>query len=373
MQRTNRRTALGFLVMSLALAGLLAAGCGSGLKAPTIAIDLTAAGYDTPDGMVNDPSDGSVIISMLNLQNAAKKAQLLRITCADGTYSLSKIVDLPDCPATGKGAAPLGVSIAADGNLYVADNQTFVESEKKNVSRLLRVVMKGGKAVKVESVVTGFQMANAVSCKGDYVYVTETMMNAGSWPLISGVYRFKMADLKGEPIVLKTDMTDKHIILKFHTVSMGWPIGANGMGFSPCGGILYVCNFGDAELLAFKIHPETGMELSRRVVAKLNGLQSTDGMKVCPKTGEIYIADFVGNAISKVCPKTGKVTTLAKNAIGTGEGGALDKPSEVCLFGDKILVSNIDLPFDGNQSDAPQTISVIDNSRSVLDRLMFWK
>ncbi len=372
MRRTNRRTSLGFLVASLAIAGLLA-GCGSGLRTPTIAINLTEAGYDTPDGMVNDPSDGSVIISMLNLQNDAKKAQLLRITCADGKYSLTPIVELPDCPATGKGAAPLGVAIADDGNLYVADNQTFV-SQEKNVSRLLRVVMKDGKAVRVEPVVTGFQMSNAVSCKGEYVYVTETMMNAGSWPLISGVYRFKISDLKADaPIALKTDMTDEHIILKFHTVSMGWPVGANGMAFSPCGCILYVCNFGDAEILAFRIHPETGMELSRRVVAKLDGMQSTDGMKICPMSGAILVADFVGNAIHKVCPASGKVTTLAQNPIGTGEGGALDKPSEVCVFGDKLLIANIDLLFDGNKPDAPQTISVIQLGGGFLDTLMFWK
>jgi len=371
MQRTNRCTSLGFLVTSLVLAGVFAGGCGSGLKTPTMAIDLTELGYSTPDGMANDPSDGSMILSMLNLEND-KKAKLLRITCVDGKFTLSEITDLPDCPATGKGAAPLGVAVAENGDLYVADNQTFV-SEDPNVSRLLRVVMKDGKAVKVEPVVTGFQMSNAVSCRDGYVYVTETMMNPGSWPLISGVYRFKISDLKADaPIALKTDMTDEHIILKFQTLAMGWQVGANGMGFAKCG-CLYVCNFGDAELLKFKLHPETGMELSRKVVAKLDGLQSCDGMKVCEKTGEVYIADFVGNAIHKVCPKSGKVTTLARNGLGTGQGGALDKPSEVGIFGDKLLISNIDLLFDGNEPDAPQTISVIDLDDSLLDKLKFWK
>ena len=358
MRRTNRRTSMGLLATSLVLAGIVAAGCG-GLRTPSMAIDLTAAGYDTPDGMVNDPSDGSVILSMLNLNNENMPAKLLRIKYADGKYTLSEITDLPDCPETGKGAAPLGVAIGGDGNIYVADNQTFVEEEKKNVSRLLRVVMKNGKAVKVEPVVTGFFMANAVSCRKGYVYVTETMIDPGTWPLTSGVFRFKISEFQGTPIKIKTDGTDEHIIAKLTTFSKEWPVGANGMGFDKSGN-LYVCNFGDAELLKFELDPETGHAVSRTVVARLDGLQSTDGMKVCPKTGDIYIADFLANAVHRVDPKSGKVTTLARNEITDGRGGALDKPSEVCLFGNKLLVSNIDLNLHGNTSDAPQTISVID-------------
>lgn len=372
MQRTNRRTSLGFLVTGLALAGVLAGGCG-GLKTPTVAIDLTAAGYDTPDGMVNDPSDGSVILSMLNLQNKSKPAQLLRIKCVDGKFTVSEITNLPACPASGKEAAPLGVAIGTDGNLYVADNQTFEEQEKNNISRLLRVVMKDGAAVKVEVVATGFQMSNAVSSRGDYIYVTETMIDKGTWPLTSGVFRFAISELKADaPIAIKTDGTDEHIIAKLTTFNPVWAVGANGMGFGPCG-CLYVCNFGDAELLRFNLDPKTGKAIRRTVVAQLDGIQSTDGMKVCEKTGNVYIADFLGNAVHKVCPKTGKVTTLARNEIGDGAGGALDKPSEVCLFGNKLLVSNIDLNLHGNTSDAPQTISVIDLGGGILDKLMFWK
>ena len=368
MQRTNRCTSLGFLATGLVLAGILAGGCG-GMKTPTIAIDLTAAGYDTPDGMVND-KDGSVIISMLNLNQKDKPAKLLRITCKDGTFSLTEIVDLPDCPETGKGAAPLGVAVADDGDLYVADNQTFV-SKKTNVSRLLRVVMKDGKAVKVEPVVIGFQMSNAVSCHKGYVYVTETMIDAGSWPLTSGVFRFKIAEFQGEPIKIKTDGTDEHIIQKFMTQSNAWAIGANGMGFDKEDN-MFVCNFGDAQLLKFTFD-ETGKVASGKVFAQGDGMLSTDGMKVCQKTGDIFIADFLANAVHRVCAKTGKVTTLAQNGQTDGKGGALDKPSEVCLFGDKILVSNIDLPFDNNTSDELQTISVIDMKGGFLDKLMFWK
>lgn len=372
MQRTNRHTSLGFAAMSLVIAGMIAAGCGSSLKTPTIAINLTELGYDTPDGMVND-KDGSVILSILNKNQEDKPAKLLRITCTDGKFVVSEICDLPANPATKTPAAPLGVAVADDGNLYVADNQTFVTKEP-NVSRLLRVVMKkDGTADRVEEVVTGFQMANAVSCRGDFVYVTETMIDAGTWPLSSGVYRFKISELKGGPIKIKTDGTDEHLIAKFTTLNKSWPIGANGMGFAKCG-CLYVCNFGDAEVLKFKLDPKTGLAISRKVLAQGDGMLCTDGMKVHPETGDIYVADFLGNAVHKICAKTGKVTTLAKNDLTDGKGGLLDRPSEVCIIGDKLLISNIDLELgeevDPNKTDAPQTISVIDLDSGILDTLL---
>ncbi len=84
-------------------------------------------------------------------------------------------------------------------------------------------------------------------------------------------------------------------------------------------------------------------------------------MKFDPKTDAIYVADFVSNAIHKVDTITGKVTTIAKNENNSGgAGGLLDKPSEVCLRGNKLYVSNIDLSFGGNEYDQPHTISVIE-------------
>jgi sugar lactone lactonase YvrE len=90
-------------------------------------------------------------------------------------------------------------------------------------------------------------------------------------------------------------------------------------------------------------------------------MESTDGIKIYPKTGEIYVADFDGNAVHKICPETGKVTTIAKNANNSGGiGGLLDRPSEVCIRGNRLYISNIDLPGDGNVYDKPHTISVIE-------------
>ena len=90
-------------------------------------------------------------------------------------------------------------------------------------------------------------------------------------------------------------------------------------------------------------------------------MKSTDGLKIDPETGDIYIADFVGNAVHRVSPTTGKVTTVWQNEDNSGGvGGLLDRPSEVCLRGNKIYVANIDLALTGNEYDAPHTISAIE-------------
>ena len=125
----------------------------------------------------------------------------------------------------------------------------------------------------------------------------------------------------------------------------------------PADGSMFVCNFGDAQLEKFTFDPD-GKVASHVVVAKGQGMKSCDGMKVHPKTGDVYIADFLANAVHKVDPKTGKVTTLAQNGDTDGAGGTLDQPSEPCIRGKKLYVANIDLALAGNTYDAPHTISV---------------
>jgi len=103
-----------------------------------------------------------------------------------------------------------------------------------------------------------------------------------------------------------------------------------------------------------------GKVKSNEVFVQGQGMLCTDGLKICPKTDDIFIADFLGNAVHRVSAKTGKVTTLAKNDDTDGAGGLLDKPSEVCLRGGKLYIANIDLPLAGNKHDKPHTISVFE-------------
>jgi sugar lactone lactonase YvrE len=346
----------------VALVGVMMAGCDA-QRTATIGVNLPDH-LNTPDGLTTD-KDGSLILSIGNFNNETLgysddkyPSKMVRITKAG---KIVELITLPKHPETGKPSGPLGVDIGPDGHLYIADNQAFTTNDYK--SRLLRVIMKDGKAVKVEVLVTGFIMSNAVACQGDSVYVTETRLDPAkdAYPLPSGVYRFKLSELDpAKPIKLGPMGTDPHLVTKIFTYNKAWAVGANGMGFSPDGKTMYVCNFGEKSIVKFAM--EEGNPVGAPVVvAQGQGIESTDGMKV-DTDGMIYVADFVGNAVHKVNPATGKVTTLAAfpKKDNTGANGEFDKCSEVGIMGDKIYVSNIDLPFDGNKTDKPYTVSVID-------------
>ena len=58
-------------------------------------------------------------------------------------------------------------------------------------------------------------------------------------------------------------------------------------------------------------------------------------------------------------PEIGSVKTIARNPNSTGANGKLDKPSEPCVRGTTIYASNIDLPYDGNEPDKPDSLTVI--------------
>lgn len=342
------RKAIG--VVGVMLAVLLINGCATS-GGPKIGVQLPEK-YNTPDGMVL-ASDGAIYLNIPNFNDDSYPAKVLKISPKD---EISEVVTLPKHPETGKVGA-LGIDIGPDGHLYIADNQSMCGFNEYQ-SRLLRVIMNDGEAVKTEVLVTGFLQSNAVSCHGDSVYVTETSLDLDADPMPSGVYRFKYTEFKGRPVHLQPGGIDKHLVVKFLTYNKDWRVGANGMGFD-ADGRMYVCNFGEASLLRFTLDADGNVVL-REEVAKGDGMQSTDGLKICPKTGDIYIADFLGNAVHKVCPETGKVTTIWQNENNSGGvDGLLDKPSEVCLRGKKIYVANIDLSLDDNEYDAPHTVSVL--------------
>ena len=346
MRRTNR-----WVLASVAavIGAAILAGCA---PRPDISVIVLPEKYNTPDGMTVD-GEGNIILSVPNYNDRSHPPKLVKISPND---EITEIVTLPKNPGTGKDSISLGVAVGSDGNLYVADNQAFDTDEFK--SRLLRVVMKDGKAVKVEAVVTGMIMANGVAACGDRIYVCESKIDPKASPAPSGVYGFKISELKGDkPVKLLPGGKDPHLAIKFFTKSKVWPIGANGLGFDKEGNML-VCNFGDAQLIRAKMGAD-GKAASQEVLAEKSGMLCTDGLSIDRRTGEIYIADFLGNAVHRVHPKTGKVTTIAKNGNTDGSGGALDRPSEPCVRGNKVYVANIDLPLAGNKYDKPHTLTVI--------------
>ena len=338
----------------IALVAVITASCASiGGSSGVSMIELPVEN-NTPDGMCLDAS-GDIILSCPNFNDPTYPARILRIDEEDRVH---EVCELPVHTETGR-IGPLGVAVGEDGHIYVADNQSDFNESDFPASRLLRVRMKDGRAEGCEVLVTGFVQSNAVSCHGGYVYVTETKMQPDRTPLLSGVYRFTLEELNdGVPIALLPAGNDPHVITKVDTHSSDWRVGANGMGLDAEGN-LYYCNFGDAAILRVTFD-EDGAVASHELFAKGEGMQSTDGIKFHPVTGDIFVADFVGNAVHRVDGRTGEVTTLLRNGNTDGRKGELDRPSEVCLRGNRLYVANIDLPFGGNEYDAPHGITIIE-------------
>jgi len=338
---------------------LLAAGCATKVTVTKtyqpVAIKLPDK-YNSPDGMALG-KDGCIYVAMNNAGEDYKfkyPAKIVRIT---GKDKIEEVSDLPKHPETGV-ASPLGICFGSDGNLYVADNQMFA-TVKRGMSRLLRVNMAGSKATGVDVVATGLNVANGVTARGDAIYLSETTLDTER-PMSSGVYRFTLAELKaGQPVHL-TGIGDPHLIFTLKTRNKDFPVGANGVAFDPRGN-LYICNFGDVEIWKL-ILDANGKVTSSGVFAQGGGLESVDGLQ-CDSQGNLWVADFIGNAIACIPTRTGKINIITKNTVSDGAYGELDAPSECIRRGDKVYVSNIDLTYGPNKADNVHTISVIDLSK----------
>ncbi|MBT3200943.1 MAG: hypothetical protein HN350_13640 [Phycisphaerales bacterium] len=353
MKQSNGRSYVLLTLMVAVLGAAMLGGCDVTIGDPKIAVNLPAKN-NSPDGMVLG-KNGNMYLSTFNFADKTVPGTIMYIDKNDKLNTLVELIDHPDTERT----CPLGIDFGADGNLYVADAQAIVGAEGA-ISRLLKVTIKDGKAVSVETVVDGFNFSNAVACNGNAVYVTETSLGIKDDTGVhhSGVYRFELSELDGDkPIMLKADAKDSHLIARLETRNPVWAVGANGMDFDPAGN-MYVCNFGEASIEKFKMNKAGTKPLSREVLVKGKGMLCTDGMDYAAD-GMIYVADFLGNAVHQICPKTGAVNTLAKNPVSDGTGGRLDKPSEARLRGKRVYVANIDIPYDNNVIDAPHTISVI--------------
>lgn len=318
---------------------------GEELLAPSSTIILPDE-YNSPDGMTVG-KDGYIYLSMNNVGDQSYPAKILRISEDD---EVSLFCDLPAHPVTGK-ASPLGIVFGSDGNLYVADNQTFV-SDQPALSRLLRINIVNGEATGTDVVVTGLTMANGVSAYEDYIVVNDTSIVA-DYPLTSGTYRFTIDQLKGAPVVVK-GIDDPNLIVQLTTKNKDHQVGANGVAYDVDGN-MFVCNFGDAEIwkATFK---DNGDVDTFEVLCTGQGMESVDGLQI-DEEGALWTADFLGNAIVSICPDCGEVKIVAKNEPGDG-ANEMDAPSECIRRGNKVYVSNIDLTYGPNETDGIHSITV---------------
>lgn len=328
-----------------------AAVASSSLKKAELLVKFSE-GCNTPDAMALLP-DGNVILSMPNFNEIEDGAFMMRITPDNRA---EKFLELPNHPETKKPVGPLGVCLAPSGDLFLADYQMTGERQ----SRVLRIVMKEGKPAEVKPVIIGFHVSNAVICRDGFLYVSETQIDTKAKPATSGVFRFKLDELEGEPIALAEDETkDPHFLDTILVHNEELPLGADGLCFDKEGN-LYIGNFSDGTVHRFEFD-EAGKVKSNTIFAKAEFMKSADGLFMDTAGGVIYVADSRANAVQMVHPD-GTVTTLAQNGDTDGLDGGMDQPCEVLLRGREVIVSNMDWPVPGciNQTyNEPCTLSVI--------------
>ncbi|MHB0960680.1 MAG: SMP-30/gluconolactonase/LRE family protein [Pirellulaceae bacterium] len=309
--------------------------------------------YNTPDGMALLPN-GDFILSVPNFNDLSPGAYMLRISARN---EVSEFLKLPDHPETGKPVGALGVCVAPSGDLFLADYQSTGDRQ----SRVLKIVMKDDKPVDLVPVVTGFHVSNAVICRNGYLYVSETQIDTKSQPATSGVFRFKLEELTGDPVVTLADdeTKDPHFLGLIEVHDAELPLGADGLCFDKQGN-LYIGNFADGTVHQFKFN-NAGKVVSNKVFARADFMKSADGLTFDSKNDIIYVADSRMNAVQMVFPN-GTVKTLASNGDTDGLDGGMDQPCETLLRGRELIVSNMDWPVPGTinkEYNLPSTLSVI--------------
>ncbi|MBN1419412.1 MAG: hypothetical protein JXP34_11590 [Planctomycetes bacterium] len=332
MHRTAIASVLGIsLVISLAI--LLAPGCVPGDKpipTPQLLVILPDS-CNTPDGMCL-LAGGDIILSVPNVNDQTQEAVLMRITPDNKAELFYK---MPPGPETKK-AFPMGICVAANGDLYVADNQWFAGPEYE--SRVLRIPMKDGKPGEAVVVVNGLVIANAVAVHDGFVYVTDSILMPDSKPLTSGVLRFKLGE---EGVSLsKPLIEDPHLVGTITTQNEKVGIGADGMTFDDAGN-MYIGNFGDGLVHKFTFGADG--KATGTVFARSEGMKSADGLFYHKGTKQILVADYMANAIHAVA-LDGTLRTLASSPAEAPKG-AIDAPCETLVRGDEVIVSNMDMPF----------------------------
>jgi len=353
------RTTARLVVVGVAAVSMAGIGCAPGQSRRPELFQSLPRHINMPDGLTRD-AWGNIIVASPNFVDQRYPGVLAKIT-PENTVRLW--FTMPVHPETTR-AGPMGLEFGPDGNLYVADNQYFWNTD--HASRLIRVIMEDDKPVDAEVVVEGFKLANAVRWKGDHVYVSDTFFDLPDAPGTSGVYRFHIDELAGDPVHLKPKgQKDPHLIATFVTEPNARKdlAGADGLVFDAEGN-LYCSLFGNGEV--YKItFDEAGNVASTKRFVRDPRCPCGDGMCYDAKADVIYIADSQNNAIH-VIHMDGRLETLWENDDSDGATGLLDQPCEAIVRGDALIISNFDGDFPGlknKAADEHRTMSLIHLSR----------
>jgi len=317
---------------------------------------------NVPDGMTQDKA-GNFYVSAPNLVNQAYPGAIMKLDKKNKKWSVF-VVALTH-PETKLGA-PMGMEFGEDGNLYYADNQYFTDKNYK--SRLMRVVVdpKTGEAVKIETVVEHAKLANAVRCRGNAVYFTDTFFDIPEKNQ-GGLYRIPFSAIRNGPVkLLNKEEAEKDpycIGITACTPNHRKEIaGTDGMCFDKDGNI-YTGNFGDGHFYVLKVKADGNYEKPQTLVKDVKLLPCVDGVNYYEKRNWVIIADSERNAIVYWDIDKQKLEMLWINDDTDGADGLLDQPCECIVWDGKLIVSNFDVTFPGlknSKNDPIHTLSVID-------------
>jgi sugar lactone lactonase YvrE len=296
--------------------------------------------------------DGGFVLAVPNYNDPTPGAFIMKIS-ADN--QVSTFFKPPVHPQTQK-AGPMGICLAPSGDLYYADNQFSPETHE--LSRVMRIVMKDGQPQEAVTVASGLNVANAVAVRGDFLYVSETVLVPGSQPLISGIFRFKLGE---EGVQLTSPpVDDPHLIAKIESRNEAIGFGADGLCFDNAGN-LYCGNFADGTIHKLTFDAEQNV-VTNTIWVDDPQMKCADGLFYDTQSERILVADMIQNAVHWVLPD-GTVETIAMNGDTDGADGSIDQPCEAILRGNQVIISNMDWPFPGIVNttwDKPYTLSVVE-------------
>jgi sugar lactone lactonase YvrE len=315
---------------------------------------------NVPDGMAVD-KQGNFYVAAPNLNNQAYPGAIWKYDKRSKQWSVF-FVALRH-PDTGLGF-PMGLEFGEDGNLYYADNQYFTDKNYK--SRIIRVnIDKNGEALSADPVVENVKLANAVRCRDNAVYFTDTFFDLEGENL-GGIYKVPFKDFANGPVKClgkKDWKTDKYCIGTTACVPnhRGDIAATDGMCFDKDGNI-YTGNFGDGHFYIMKRQKDGSYGKPETLLFDTKLLPCVDGVNYYPKKNWVFIADSERNAVVYWDIDKQKLEMFWINDDTDGADGLLDQPCECIVWDGKLIVSNFDVSFPGlknQKNDSVHTLSVI--------------
>lgn len=327
---------------------------------PQVFVNIDETLCSVPDGLAVD-ANGDIILAAPNYIDYEKVggAKLFKI---DKNKNVTVwFADLPAHPVTKK-VHPMGIEFGPDGNLYIADNQYFNNTDYK--SRLLRVVLENGKPVRCEVAASGFKLANAVRWHKGKVYVSDTQFDMKDKLNQSGVYAISLDEMKKGEVKLLPDGKDPHKVAQF-TAKDGTGAdkrndGADGVTFDSLGR-MYCGLFGDGVISRITFD-DNGKPMKQEIIVDDPSINCCDGIICDTKTDKIYITNSKRNTVHCYDVKKNSFGVISENDNTDGKDGLLDQPCEPLVIGNQLIIVNFDMAFPGMKNtkhDSPVGLSVI--------------